>query len=303
MGFFGLSLPLGTFAGIAVRVHFTFFIGAWYFLQSFGENVIFGLVVICIGYFFSILLHEFGHALATRYCDGEANEIIMWVFGGLALCRPVFHPTAALITTIAGPFVTLVLWGLFFTARHLMAMLPPSLISVDSVGYIFAFVYYMEMLNRTLLFFNLIPAYPMDGGRMLQELLWYRIGWERATQVAVAVSKLLAIVGMIIGFGGIWGGSWIGVLSLMVFFESSQQAMAQAASAIVQPFSLKERLKRRERKRAFFGGVTEAEKRDSQTGFHVCAICKRTERDSPELAFRVAADGQEYCLEHLPLRK
>ena len=137
---------------------------------------------------------------------------------------------------------------------------------------------------------------------MLQELLWYRLGWERATQIAVVVSQFLAVFGMILGFSGLWGGWWVGVLSIMVFFGSSQQAMAQAASAMIQPFSLKERLKRWKRSKTFFGKVARAEKRDSQTSFHACVICKRTEHDGHHLAFRVAVDGHEYCLEHLPAR-
>jgi len=302
MDSFSLSLPIGTYAGVAVRVHFTFLIVAWYFLQGFGDNLIFGMVVIFVGYFLSILLHEFGHVLAARYCDGEATDIVMWAFGGLAMCRPIFHPTAALITTVAGPFVTLVLWGLFGVLRYLMEWGRLDWLDPGIWSYMFKFVAQMEYLNRWLLFFNLIPAFPMDGGRILQETLWYRLGWERAMIVTLVVSRCLAVVGMIVGFGGIWGGSWVGILSLMVFFQASQQAMAEAATAIIQPFSLRERLGRFSRRRAFFGGVAEAERVKVEQSFHVCVVCGKTERDSAELVFRVASDGKEYCVNHLPSR-
>jgi len=302
MNFFALSLPVGRYAGISVRVHFTFFISGLYFLQQFGDRVIFGLAFIICGYFLSILLHEFGHAFAARFCDGEADEIIIWSFGGLALCRPIFNPTAQLITTVAGPLVTLVLWGLFSLIGFITTRVLPDSAFGGLTYQTLELVAYMAWFNKMILFFNLIPAFPMDGGRILQELLWYRMGYERATEVAVFVSKALAVVGMGLGFSGIWGGTWIGMLSLMVFFGSSQQAMAQAASAIIQPFSLKERLKQGKRRKAFKVSVSYKINEESSQGFHRCAACGKTELDSSDLVFRVVADGQEYCSDHLPSR-
>ena len=133
------------------------------------------------------------------------------------------------------------------------------------------------------------------------ELLWYRIGFERAIHVAIFVSKFIAIIGMILGFTGYWGGQWIGVLSIMVFFQSTEQAVAMAAAAIIQPFSLKERLMRKVRKTHFFG-VLEKNTMASPTNFHHCKICNRTEVSNPELTFRVARDGEEYCSDHLAQR-
>src|ERR1041384_5745352 len=108
MDFLGAGVPLGSFRGIAVRLHFTFLIFAFWRVQMYAD-VVYGIAVI-VGLYVCILLHEFGHAFAARWCDGECDLILLWPLGGLAFARPAFHPTAHLITTLAGPFVTLVLW-------------------------------------------------------------------------------------------------------------------------------------------------------------------------------------------------
>ncbi len=296
MNFFGYSLPLGKFFGISVRVHFTFFFYVYYYLSTSGGDYLFGFAII-IGLYVCILLHEFGHSLATRFCGGDADEIILWPFGGLAFCRPIFHPTAELITTVAGPMVTLVLWGLFSLISHIMQM------AGWYESWAYEYILYMAYLNRWLLIFNLIPAFPMDGGRIFLELLWYRLGFEKAARIAIMVSQGIAVIGMIVGFSGYWGGRWIGFMSLMVFFESAQQVMCMATGAVIQPFSLKQCLKQWNRRRIFFGQIRGRVMEESTVAFHACAVCKRTERDVPGLAFRVAADGCEYCVEHLPSKK
>lgn len=304
MNFFGYSLTVGKVFGIDVRVHFSFFFYLYYRMYG-AEDYLFALAVV-VGLYFCILLHEFGHSFAARFCGGESDEIILWPFGGLALCRPVFHPTAELITTVAGPLVTLVLWGFFSLLLHV-------LIEIARQGgwyepSVLGFVANMAWLNKMLLFFNLIPAFPMDGGRIFLELLWYRLGFERAAMIAVRVSQCIAVFGMVVGFGHIpvgpfQPGTWIGIMSLMVLAESQQQAMAIGAASIVQPFSLKRCFQDRSRRRLFFGQMQERLRMETETGFHRCHVCGRTEVTNPDLVFRVAADGEEYCQDHLPGRR
>src|SRR5207249_8499432 len=96
---------------------------------------------------------------------------------GLAFVRPAFNPTAHLITTVAGPLVTLVLWLGLTPLRH-----------VDFLGRLAEF-------NRFILLFNLIPAFPMDGGRILRDTLWHWMSAEKATRIAATLSQVLAVVG------------------------------------------------------------------------------------------------------------
>ncbi len=137
-----------------------------------------------------ILLHEFGHALACRQIGGTADRIILWPLGGLALIRPPNRPGALLWSVAAGPLVNVLLVPLtvgillFANAVGLDADRPDLFKLLQAIAYI----------NTGLLIFNLLPIYPMDGGRILQALLWFGIGQARSVMVA-------SIVGLI-GVGG-----------------------------------------------------------------------------------------------------
>lgn len=292
MDIFGSGIPLGRYFGINVRMHFTFLVYAFYRAWTGGDLVL-GLVYIA-GLYGCILLHEFGHALAARWCDGEANDILLWPLGGLAFCRPAWHPTAHLITSAAGPFVTLVLAGVFSIGASVLRPLGHDAVAV---GYVYWFARQMAVLNAILLLFNLIPAFPMDGGRILRDILWYWLGAERATFIAVTVSRVIAVA------GGVWavsrGDYWLVIMAVYLFLQAGQQGEVLASeSSGVYGFSIRERLRRGRRQRVFRGAVATA----APVAFHLCAICGRTERDDPHLDFRVCtecADGSEYCAEHL----
>jgi hypothetical protein len=141
----------------------------------------------------------------------------------------------------------------------------------------------------------------MDGGRILLELLWYKMPFEKAAAIAVSVSRVIAVAGGI--FGYIYMQStWILILAILVFLEAPQQAFAMGEGAAAHSFSLRECFRQRRRRMIFMSGVQRSQKEELSENFHTCAICKRTEIDAPEMVFRIAGDGNEYCLEHLPSR-
>lgn len=294
MDLFGSGIPLGRYFGINVRLHFTFLIYAFYRVTETG-NWLLGLAYIG-GLYLCILLHEFGHALAARWCDGEATDILLWPLGGLAFCRPAWHPSAHLITSAAGPFVTFVLALLFMGATLLIGA-----ISWPWAGatYIYWFVKQMAWLNAFLLVFNLLPAFPMDGGRILRDILWFWIGAERATAIAVAISRVLAVIG---GLWGIYTQQYMLLMVAVFIFMSTghEQQVLAAESSGAYGFSIRERLRRGNRQRRFHQGVVAREA--ASAAFHRCTVCGKTEHDDPHLMFRVCTDcsgGQEYCREHL----
>src|SRR5437762_7409445 len=170
MDFLSYGLPIGRYFGINVRLHFTFLLYAFYQMQRSAQPLI-GLAFIAAIYV-CILLHEFGHALAARWCDGDATDILLWPLGGLAFVRPAFNPTAHLITTVAGPMVTLVLW-LGLTALARVVPLPWAVAE---------FVSTLAGFNLYILLFNLIPAFPMDGGRILRDTMWHWMSAERSEE-------------------------------------------------------------------------------------------------------------------------
>jgi Zn-dependent protease len=294
MDYLNSGIPLGRYWGVNVRLHFTFLIYAFYLATSW-DNIIMGLACVA-GFYLCILLHEFGHALAARWCDGEANDILLWPLGGLAYCRPAWHPTAHLITTVAGPFVTLVLWlalgGLAWASEYIVA-LPPM---------VREFAWTLSGYNLILLLFNLIPAFPMDGGRILRDTLWHWMRAETATRIAVVVSQVFAMVGVVIAV--ILQRYWLLVLPGFIFLQTiREQHIIAFEAAGTYGFSLRERLTRARRQRAFRSGARDLNRLATVEAFHRCATCGKTEHDSPTLDFRVCskcAEGQEYCPEHLP---
>ena len=155
MGFLGSGIPIGTYWGIRVRLHFTLLLFAYYRVQQY-QNFVLGLGFV-VAIYLCILLHEFGHALAARWCDGEATDILLWPLGGLAFVRPAFNPTAHLITTVAGPFVTLVLWIGLGAAAAILGRFEtePSLV--------FAMLSGLSWYNGFILLFNLINHLCIDN--------------------------------------------------------------------------------------------------------------------------------------------
>jgi Zn-dependent protease len=296
MNFLGWSVPIGTYAGISVRLHFTFFIFAVLQITVLGP-VFLGII------WLSVLLHEFGHALAAKWCDGEAKEIILWPLGGLAMVRPAFHPTAHLITSAAGPFVSLVLAGLAYGAYYLLIPMGIPLWLVEVIQMTF-------QINAMLLLFNLIPAFPMDGGRIVRDVLWRWMGVERSTNIAVGLSKLIAAITMVLvlmpgdikpfGLFTISGNYFLLMIAVFIFFQASAEVMALGWMGPEQPFSVMDRIRRGKRKKQFEEQFLAAARSNENISFHRCATCGTTEIDSPETVFRVALDGEEYCLRHLP---
>jgi Zn-dependent protease len=297
MDFFSMGIPAGRYFDIPVRLHFTFVIFAFYRLQAY-EHIGYGLAYLT-GLYVCILLHEFGHALAARWCDGEADQIILWPLGGLAFCRPAFHPTAHLITTVAGPFVTLVLWLLFW---GLSAMMEQAAFAGFMVSRnVYWFVESMRLLNLWLLIFNMLPAFPMDGGRILRDTLWHWMSAEKATKIAIVVSRIAA------GSVAVWAlysGNYM-LLAVMAFiFMSSTQteAVVDFEGRGTYSFSLRERLQRSRRRRIFKGGIAARASDEAATAFHRCAICGVTEDTDPHADFRVCTEctgDQEYCAAHI----
>jgi Zn-dependent protease len=298
MDFLGTGIPLGRYLGINVRLHFTFLIFAYWRITEYAKQIGLGFgIAFVLGLYACILLHEFGHALAARWCDGEANDILLWPLGGLAFVRPAFHPTAHLITTVAGPFVTLMLWLGLSAATVAMHQFPLS----HGAFELFLFLVTMRDVNLVLLLFNLIPAFPMDGGRMLRDTIWHFTSVDTATTIAVWVSRVIAVAGAVFAISRQdW---WLLVFPVFIFMQSMrEQAIVALEAGGQQQFSIRERLARGRRQSAWHSTMRAHQAEQAAATFHRCAICGQTEIESPHMDFRVCTDcsnGTEYCREHL----
>jgi hypothetical protein len=147
----------------------------------------------------------------------------------------------------------------------------------------------------------MLPAFPMDGGRILRDTLWHWMSAEKATKIAIVVSRIAA------GSVAVWAlysGNYM-LLAVMAFiFMSSTQteAVVDFEGRGTYSFSLRERLQRSRRRRIFKGGIAARASDEASIAFHRCAICGVTEDTDPHADFRVCTEctgDQEYCAAHI----
>jgi Zn-dependent protease len=151
-----------------------------------------------------ILAHELGHALACRSVGGKADRILLWPLGGVAYVQPPPRPGALLWSIAAGPLVNVAL-VLFLSPIALVAGLQLH----GDAGH---FVVALWVINVVLLAFNLLPVYPLDGGQILQALLWFLIGRARSLLVVSVIG--LAGAGALLVAAAASRSIWLGVLAI-----------------------------------------------------------------------------------------
>src|SRR5215208_3040454 len=176
----GSAFKIGRVAGIDVKVHWTFFLLLAFFAYRVSGSLIGALtaIAVIVALFFCVLLHEFGHSLVAQRLGIEIQGITLLPIGGVSNMKSLpERPTDEVKITIAGPLVNVVLALIFFGVALLLGAVPqvPSNLftGFDSVG---DFLFYLGYLNVVLAVFNLLPAFPMDGGRVLRGLLATRLG-------------------------------------------------------------------------------------------------------------------------------
>jgi len=175
--------------------------------------------------FILVLVHEFGHCLACRWVGGEADEILMWPLGGLAYCHPPNQWAGHLITAVGGPAVNVIvcivtgatLWiatGEFFGIALPNPLNPAAGLSVFAVQTSIArmTLYLINMISFMLLLFNLLPIFPLDGGRIVQAVLWSRMGYSRSMRYAVRTGFIGAV--LLVIFGAVIGNWWIVAIAI-----------------------------------------------------------------------------------------
>jgi Zn-dependent protease len=227
------SWKLGRIAGIDVYMHATFLILlAWVGLSHYQArhslaDVSAGLLFIA-ALFGIVVLHELGHALTARRFGIKTRDITLLPIGGVArLERMPERPQQELLVALAGPAVNVVL------AAVLYAVLVPAtalaaLRDVQLVGG--NFLAKLVWVNVMLAVFNLIPAFPMDGGRVLRALLAMRMEYVRATQIAATIGQGLALV---FGFVGLFYNPFLVFIALFVWMGAAAEAsMVQMKSAL-----------------------------------------------------------------------
>jgi Zn-dependent protease/CBS domain-containing protein len=219
------SWKIGTVAGTQIKVHVTFLLlVAWWAVMGYQEGGSSGAVstaLALLALFGCVLLHEFGHILMARRFGVRTPDVILLPIGGVArLERIPDEPKQELLIALAGPGVTLgIIVLLYAVLRVSGGPVHPFAVTPES-----PFLAFLLSVNIYLLLFNLIPAFPMDGGRVLRAILASRLGLVRGTRIAASLGQMLAIA------GGLYGISRPAPLLVLIAFFVFLGANAEAAA-------------------------------------------------------------------------
>jgi Zn-dependent protease len=251
--FGGGSITLFHVRGIRVAVDWSWFFVLFlviFWLSSFYGNVLgesssssaaFGLAVLsAAGFFGSIVLHELGHAFAARRNGIGISSIQLWIFGGMArMDRESESPATEFKVAVAGPLVTFAI-VIVLTVTGLVAIgweefRRSALVESDTgVSGIWAMVAWLASINLLVLVFNLLPAFPMDGGKIVRAIAWWRTGDRNAaTRFAANLGRVFAYVfiggGLLLIFSGaVFAGIWLAIIGFIVNGSARAAAMQTA---------------------------------------------------------------------------
>ena len=254
------SLKLFTWLGIPVHLHWTF--GLIFLLplwESYSKNLeltdtlwLFGLYISLFG---CVLLHEYGHALAARRYGVRTRDIVLMPIGGMArLERMPEKPWQEFVVAIAGPMVNvgiafclILAIGAFTDPEHLEAIRTAMLSEANNepmeetgvhVSKLLQYTINLTISNLILVVFNLIPAFPMDGGRVLRALLSMRIGRARATRIASWMGQGFAIM---FAVWGIYSGNFtLSLLGLFVIYAARTENDMVQVEAVLGKFKARD---------------------------------------------------------------
>lgn len=217
------SIRIARVAGTEVKIHLTFLLllawigfahywqGGW---EAAAEGVLFLLLL-----FACVLLHEFGHALAARRYGIPTPDITLLPIGGVArLQRMPEQPRQELVVALAGPAVNVVIAVLLFL---LLERPKGAFLLGELAGPQAGLLAKLAWVNLALVLFNLIPAFPMDGGRVLRALLAMRMPYARATQIAAGIGQVIAFF---FGFVGLFVNPLLVFVALFVYLGATQEA-------------------------------------------------------------------------------
>jgi Zn-dependent protease/CBS domain-containing protein len=217
------SIKLFDVAGTAVRVHPTFFllliwIGAVHFMDGGAWSALTGIAFVIV-LFACVVLHEFGHIMMARRFGIATPDVTLLPIGGVAsMERLPENPREEILVALAGPAVNLVI------ATILILLLGDHL-DLEKFAQIESpkpgFLEQVAIANLVIVVFNLIPAFPMDGGRVLRAILTLKVGYTRATRMAATFGQAMAVL---FGVVGLLGYPFLVLIAIFIFLPASGEA-------------------------------------------------------------------------------
>ncbi len=270
------TFPLGRLLGSELRVHATFFLLlAWVAVAAWTENgpaAALDNTLFILALFACVVAHEYGHALMARRYGIKTPDITLLPIGGMArMERMPERPAQEIAVALAGPAVNVVIWAVLigFGATAQMASLADPANPQEFLGRLAA-------VNLFLAVFNLIPAFPMDGGRVLRAILTLGTDRVRATRIAAIAGQIVAFV---FGFIGLTSGNLILLLiALFIFIAAQAEARDVESRDIAAGLSLRDAM------------ITSFESLSPSDPMHVAAqtLIRTTQHEFPVLD----ADGR-----------
>jgi len=209
------SIRLFSVFGIDIFLHWSWLIVAviqYEMVRDLTDPI--GHLATYISLFGIVLLHELGHSLACRSVGGQADQIVLWPLGGIAFVRPPQRPGATLWSIAAGPLVNVALVPLTMAVWFFVI----GETGQSDWNRLQLYVASITAINVMLLVFNLLPIYPLDGGQIVQSILWYFIGRSRSLMVTAAFGLFCAVV---IGIAMLMMGDyWLVLIAVFIGLQA-----------------------------------------------------------------------------------
>lgn len=227
------SLYLGKYAGIKVFLHWTFsLLLLWIAISGISQGQSTMQILWTMGFilavFLCVLLHEFGHALMAKRFHFKTKYITLLPIGGLAQMEKLpDDPKQELWVAIAGPMVNIVIAGILLVFLPSIDNFDPETFTAIGPDNFFVFLF---SVNLILALFNLLPAFPMDGGRVLRALLSFKLPREQATRVAAGIGQFMAILFV---FAGLFYNPFLVLIGIFIFLGAqAENNMVQSQSQL-----------------------------------------------------------------------
>jgi stage IV sporulation protein FB len=227
----GWSVSIGSIAGTAIRIHITFLLFlVWIFAANYisgGADAAWTSLIFMLLLFACVVAHEFGHIFAARGYGIATPDVTLLPIGGVArLERIPEEPGQELVIALAGPAVNVVIAiGLVLVGAADLS--PGNLAAVENSQVSMADR--LAAVNLFLALFNMIPAFPMDGGRVLRALLAIRLGHVRATEIAASIGQGFAFV---LGFAGLFYNPLLIFIAIFVYLAAASEAQLAAVRSM-----------------------------------------------------------------------
>ena len=231
--------------GIDIKLHVTFLLFLVFFYAVLGPK---GIALI-LGVFLCVTIHELCHSLAALHFGIKVKKITLLPIGGIASMSEIpRNPYQELMISLAGPMSNILILVIFYyplrTFLGTTNFMYPFMSIIGRAQFTgqFSIMAYVYWLNLVLAAFNLLPAFPMDGGRVVRALLSYKMGYKKATEVAVRMGHIFALLFAYIGI--VHGHIFLLIIAVFVYMSASSEGLQVKVSETIRNYSVKDVLGR-----------------------------------------------------------